>query len=142
MALVLADLGADAFLEAYFNDTWPAGGVNLTLKLYATNVTPTQASVAGDFTEATGGGYAALTLTNGSWTVTPANDPSDAVYAEQDFVFTGTLTTNSDIYGYYVVDADGVLIWAESLDSTYTPTNNGDTLSITPKFQLSSGTPA
>ncbi len=142
MALVLADLGADAILEAYFNDTWPAGGINLTLRLFVTNVTPSQASVVGDFTEATGGGYAAKTLTNGSWTVTPANDPSDAVYTQQDFVFTGVLTTNPSVYGYYITDADNVLIYAESLVATYTPATSGDTLAITPKFQLSSGTPA
>ena len=142
MALVLSDIGADAFLEAYFNDTWPAGGINLTLKLFVTDVTPTQDSVVGDFTEAVGGGYAAKTLTNGSWTVTPGNDPSDALYAAQDFVFTGPLTTNTDIYGYYVVDDDDVLVWAEKRASTYTPANNGDTLRITPAFELSSGTPS
>lgn len=141
MALILSDLGADQFLKAYFNNDWPTSK-DLTLKLFVTDVTPSQASVAGDFTEAAGGGYVAKTLTNGSWTVTPANDPSDAVYAQQSFVFTGALTTNTDIYGYYVVDDDGVLVWAETLNATYTPTTNGDTLSITPKFQLSSGTPA
>ena len=66
--LVLADAGAASLIKAYFNNTWPAGGKSLTLKLFATNVTPTDASTAGSFTEAAGGGYAAKTLTNGSWT--------------------------------------------------------------------------
>jgi hypothetical protein len=142
MALVLADIGADEFLKVYFNNDRPTGGNNLTLKLFATNVTPAQTSTAASFTEATGGGYAAKTLTNGSWTVTVGNDPSDAVYAQQVFTFTGALTTNPTIYGYYVVDADNTLVWAELLSSSFTPANNGDHLDITPKFQMSSGTPA
>ena len=46
MAIQLADTGAAAILKAYFNNVWPAGGKNLTLKLFATNVTPTSTSVA------------------------------------------------------------------------------------------------
>ena len=141
MALILADVGADEILKTYFNNSRPAGGNNLTLKLYATNVTPLDTSTAGSFTEAAGGGYAAKTLTNGSWTVTPGNDPSDAVYAEQTFTFTGALTTNPVVYGYYIVDADGTLIYAELLPAPFTPAVNGDQLKITPKFQLSKGVP-
>lgn len=141
MALTLADIGADAILKAYFNNAWAAGGKNLTLKLFATNVTPADTNNAASFVEAAGGGYAAITLTNGSWIVTPANDPSDAVYAVQTFTFTGALTTNPTIYGYFVVDADGVLIWAELLAAPFTPANNGDNVQVTPKFQLSKGTP-
>ena len=141
MALILADVGADELLKIVFNNDRAAAGNNLTLKLFVSNTTPTQTSTAGSFTEAAGGGYVAKTLTMGSWTVTPANDPSDAVYAEQVFTFTGALTTNPTIYGYFVVDADGVLLWAERLTASFTPANNGDHLDITPKFQMSSGTP-
>lgn len=142
MALVLADIGADEFLKVYFNDDRPAGGNDLTLKLFATNTTPADTDTAGTYTEANGGGYSAKTLTNGSWTVSTGNDPSDAVYAEQTFTFTGPLTTNTTIYGYFVVDADGTLVWAEKFATSFTPTNNGDQLKLTPKFQLSKGTPS
>ena len=142
MALVLVDVGADEFLKVYFNDDRPTGGNNLTLKLFATDVTPADTDVAGTYTEATGGGYAALPLTNGSWTVTVGNDPSDAVYAQQTFTFTGALTTNPTVYGYFVVDADGTLVWAERLTAAFTPANNGDNIKITPKFQMSKGTPS
>jgi hypothetical protein len=141
MAMVFTDAGIDAVFKAYFNNDFPVDK-DLTLKLFATNVTPTQTTVAGDLTEASGGGYAAKTLTNGSWTVTPANDPSDVIYAVQTWTFTGALTTNGTIYGYYVVDDDGTLLWAELLDVAYTPTANGDQLLITPKVEGSSGTPA
>src|SRR3990172_11252237 len=142
MALTLMDIGADEILKTYFNNARPAGGNNLTIKLFTNNVTPADTDTAGTYTEATGGGYAAKTITNGSWTGTVGNDPSDAAYAQQNSTFTGALTTNPTIYGYYVVDADGTLLWAEKLAASFTPANNGDELKITPKFQLSKGTPS
>lgn len=142
MALVLSDVGADELLKVYFNNDRPAGGNNLTLKLYCNNYTPLQTSVAGDFTEASGGGYAAKTLTCGNWIINTGNDPSDAVYAQQVFTFTGPLTTNTTIYGYKIEDADGTLIYAEKAAGTFTPANNGDHYDVTPKIQVSSGTPS
>jgi hypothetical protein len=141
MALVLADAGAAQILARYFNSTNPAGGTALTLKLFATNVTPADTSTASSFTEAAGGGYAAKTLTNGSWTVTAPGGIEQAAYAQQTFTFTGALTTNPAIYGYYIVDADNVLIYAEAAGSTFTPANNGDSYKVTPVMQLSKGTP-
>ena len=142
MGLILADVGADTILKAFFNNVWPSGGKNLTLKLYTNNYTPLDSSVAGDFTEASGGGYAAKTLTNGSWTVTPADDPSDAVYAEQTWTFTGALAGSATIYGYFVIDADGTIVLGEKFDYSFTPAKNGDQLRVTPKFQMSKGTPS
>jgi len=140
MPLVLTDLGADELLKVFFNNDRPAGGNDLTLRLFTNDVVPAQTGIS--YTEAAGGGYAAKPLANGSWTVNPANDPSDAVYAQQVFTFTGTLTTNPTVYGYYVTDADGTILWAERLTAPFTPANSGDHIDITPKFQASSGAPA
>ena len=140
MGLILLDVGADEILKTYFNNYHPSGGNNLTLRLFVNNVNPAQTGIS--YTEASGGGYAAKTLTNGSWVITTANDPSDAVYAQQTFTFTGALTTNLTIYGYYVTDADNTIIWAEKFTTSFTPTDNGDNVKITPKFQASSGTPS
>ncbi len=142
MSITLADVGADEILKTYFNNTRPVGGNDLTLKLFTNDITPADTDTAATYTEASGGGYAAKTLTNGSWTITVANDPSDAVYAEQVWTFTGPLTGSATIYGYFVVDADGTLIYAERLGQSFTPSQNGDQLKITPKFQLSKGTPS
>jgi hypothetical protein len=141
MPMTLADVGADQSLKAYFHNSWPASK-NLKLRLYTNNYTPVDTSVIGSFTEMSGAGYAPITLTNGSWTVTVGNDPSDAVYAEQTFTFTGA---GSQIYGYYIEDNDGssgTLVFAELFGTPFTPANNGDTLKVTPKFQLSKGTPS
>ena len=85
MAIQVADTGAASILKAYFNNVWPAGGKNLTLKLFATNVTPSDTSTAGSFTEAAGGGYAAKTLTSGSWTESNVGGIEQVAYALQTF---------------------------------------------------------
>lgn len=141
MALVLTDVGAVALLDIIFNDTRATAGDNITMKLFVNDVTPARSGVS--YTEAVGGGYVDidLTIAAASWT-TADNSPPDAIYAQQTYTFIGALDSpNTTIYGYYMVDADGTVLWAEKLTAPFTPANNGDTLKITPKFQMSSGTP-
>jgi len=141
MALVFGDEGAQRVLEAYFNDNWPVGGVNLTLKLFVNDHTPADDDDSGDYTEAAGGGYVAKTLTQGSWTVAEAAGIMTATYAQQTFTFTGPLNGNAKIYGYYIVDADDNFVCAETIAVAFQPANNGDQLLVTPKCQASKGTP-
>lgn len=138
--LVLSDVGSEMMLKAILNNVWPGGGKNLTIKLYTNNYTPLDTSVVGNFTEASGGGYASKTLTNGSWTIGSAALRQGS-YAKQVWTFTGALSGNPTVYGYYVIDADGVLVYAQKLSAFYTPIVNGATLGITPIFALSYGTP-
>lgn len=131
------DDGALEILEAYFK------GRDLTLKLFTNDITPADDDVAGDYTEAAGGGYAAKTLTAASWTGSIAAGVAQVAYAEQIFAFTGPLTGGVPVYGYYLVNAaTGKVVYAERRSSAVTPENNGDTLLITPVFKLSKGTPA
>jgi hypothetical protein len=141
MAIVLTDLGAAAIMKAYFNNAWPAGGKNLTMRLFVNNYTPLDTSTAGNFTEASGGGYVAKTLTNGSWAESNVAGIEQAAYASQTWTFTGALTTNPTVYGYYVTDSDGVAIYAEA-QASFTPANNGDQIVTPVAFQMSKGTPA
>lgn len=140
-AIVWTDLGSKAVAEAYFNNVWPAGGKNLTMKLNVNNITPADTDVVGAYTEAAGGGYAAKTLTNGSWTESNVGGIEQEAYAKQTWTFTGALTGNAIIYGAYFVDADGILIGAQKLDSAYQPLQNNDSLAVTPKIQCSKGIP-
>jgi hypothetical protein len=140
MSLVFGDTGAESMLKARFNNQWPTVK-DLTIKLFTNNIVPTDDHTAVDYTEAAGGGYALKTLTCGSWTINPANNPRDAVYAEQIWTFTGALSGSATVYGYFVVDDDGVFQWAEQISPVMAPANNGDQLKITPQFQLSKGTP-
>jgi hypothetical protein len=137
--VVLTDVGADELLKVYFNNDRPAGGNDLTLRLYVADrqLADTDTTCP---TAAAGGGYADKTLTNGSWTVTTANDPSDSVYAQQTWTFTGPLTGTYDtIYGYCILDSDSTVIVEEKFSSYYKPTQNGDLLRLTPKIKMSKG---
>ena len=111
-----------------------------TLRLY-TVISPAlgNASVVANFTEATGGGYAAKSLTAASWVTTPGS-PTSSAYPLQTYTFTGALTTNPNILGYYVTRANGDLVYAEPLAAQFTPANNGDTLDVTPIITLASVT--
>lgn len=129
MALVVCNNGESIALSYLTGKT--ASTENLVYRLFATNVTPAETDTAGSYTEAAGGGYAAKTLTGASWTVTPGA-PTSASYAQQDWTFTGPLTTNGTVYGYYVTRASTAdLVLAETFTS-FTPTNNGDKILLTP----------
>jgi len=149
--LIFADTGADSQLKAWLNNQRPAAGGDLTLKLFTNDITPEDFHTAENYTEATGGGYAPKTLIMGNWTVAIVNFGTTeapvlialATYAKQTFTFTGPLTGGAKIIGYYLVDADGILQWAERLPDSaqLTPANDGDAQMITPKFKSSKGTP-
>ncbi len=131
MALLVPNAAEEVMLQNILNKVAPQ---NMVLKLYTNNYTPVEASVEGDFTEASGFGYAALTLSGASWVITPGA-PTSAAYAQQTFTFTGAL---GDVYGYFVVQASsGKLMWAEIFSNgPYDVQNNGDEIKVTPTITL------
>ena len=132
---MLQDSGALEILESYFLEN------DLTIKLFTSNTTPTDTDTAGTYTEAAGGGYASKTLAATNCTVADVSGISTASYPQLTWTFTGALTDNASIYGYYVVDSSGTLIFSERGASAYQPANNGDEYKVTISFQLSKGTP-
>jgi hypothetical protein len=134
IALVIAHTAEEAFLDLLT-------AVGYTLRLYRVDVTTglteaqLEALTAASFTEANFAGYAAKTLTGGSWVTTQA-DPSTATYAQQTFTRTSTGTVQN-IYGYYVTrTSDGVLMWYEKFAGVLSVTANGDAIVITPTLTL------
>ena len=127
MPLVVPNNGEGDLLAYYVNKTAPE---NLVLRLFTNNVTPGETDTAATYTEATGNGYAAVTLTGASWTVTEGA-PSSAAYAQQTFTFTGAL---GNVYGYYLTRAtSGRIAHAERFsDGPYAIANNGDQIKVTP----------
>ena len=75
MPLVVPNDGEEDLLKAGLNHT---AASNPVLKLYQNNITPAETDTAATFTEATWTGYAAITLTGASWTVTPGAPSSSA----------------------------------------------------------------
>jgi hypothetical protein len=142
MAQMIVNLGAKAIMNAELNNVRPAGGTTLYLGLYTNAHTPASTDTMTQITEATGGGYARLPLTNGSWTLAFTGSIWTATYATQTFVCTGPLTTNTSAIGYFIVDADGVLRTEEAFATPFIPFNNGDSKAVVPTTQGSHGTPA
>lgn len=134
MALVVANVGELLLLEWSLKST--STPENLILKLYKNDVTPSQSSVAGDFTVADFTGYSNKTLSRGSWaSPTTVSNKASTSYAAQTFTNSGTAQT---IYGYYVVGAtSGTLIWAERFSAART-LNNGDSVTVTPSLTANS----
>ena len=133
MTLVLPNCGEVLMLDNALKTTTPEA---LKLKLYSNNYDCVEASVAGSFTECSGGGYAEKTLTRAGWGGAASGDPSSSTYGTpQAFNFTGAVT----VVGYYIVGAtSGTLYWAERLYATTGQAfANGDSLTVTPKFELS-----
>jgi hypothetical protein len=109
---------------------------NVLLKLFSNDYSPAKDDVLADYTEVTGGGYAAITLVAADWSVTTA-DQCVASQTEKTFTFTGATTAPGTIYGYYVTNAAGtVLLWAERFSSSVLPFEpaNGSEIAITPRI--------
>lgn len=89
-----------------------AGGsvVGKVLRLFSNNYTPVLNDSPSNYTQCTGSGYASISLSSGSWTVTKVGNQEQATYPQQTFTFTGALT----VYGYYVTDSGNTKVfWAE-----------------------------
>ena len=129
MSLLFPNQGEQIALEYIVNKNGDTS--NLTLRLFTNNHTPDEADTESDYTEASGFGYSAISLTGSSWTITPG-DPTTASYAQQTFTFTGAL---GNVYGYYLTrNSDGKLVYAEEFASPDNVQNNGDQIKITPQI--------
>lgn len=131
MPLLIPNNGEGDALSYFLNKATPE---NLVLRLFTNNITPSETDVSATYTEATGFGYASLTLTGASWVITEGS-PSNAAFAQQVFTFTGAL---GNVYGYFVTRAtSGRIAFAEKFtDGPYPIVNNGDQIKITPQVTL------
>lgn len=132
MTLLVPDVGEAVMLNNIVNKVAPQ---NLVLRLYTNNITPAETDTFATYTEASGSGYSALTLTGASWTIS-GTAPTNATYAEQTFTFSGAL---GNVYGYMLNQTTStILMWAERFTGApYNIQNNGDQIKITPYIELS-----
>ncbi len=114
-----------------------------TLKLYVNDVTPDRNSTDATFTEASGGGYAQKELNRASWSFsTNVNKFGEATQPLQGFSFTGPLTGNATIFGWFLVkrfstgESTGGLLAARRLIVPFSPANNGDNIGVSLILEL------
>lgn len=104
----------------------------LTLKLFSNNITLAETDTAGSFTEVTGGGYVAKSLTYANWVMVEGS-PTRATYPIQEFNFTGITGGSGIVYGYYIIDDGGIIFGREKFTQAFTP-EAGAVLRITPRY--------
>lgn len=129
MALLVPNNGEGDALEAFVNR---ASATNLILRLYSSNTTPAETDTAGTYTEFSATGYAAITLTGGSWGAPSEGAPSSIAFAQQTFTMTGA----GDAYGYYMTrTTSGRIALAERFTSApFSIPSGGGTIKITPQI--------
>lgn len=131
MTLIVSNNGETIALSLLVNKV--SVTENLVYRLFTNNITPAHTDTAGTYTEAVGGGYASKTLTGATWGMS-GGAPEVAAYPLQTWTFTGPLTTNFTIYGYYVTRVStGDLVYAEAF-SNFVPTNVGDQILLVPQI--------
>jgi hypothetical protein len=128
MALLVPNVGEVTALSYLVGKT--ATTENLVLRLYTNNATPAETDIASTYTEASGFGYASITLTGATWTIT-GGAPSPATYPQQIWTFTGAL---GNVYGYYLTRLTSLdLVYAERfVDGPYNIVNVGDQVKLSP----------
>lgn len=137
MPLVVPNAGEVRLLEMIVGKT-PLPSGELVLHLYTNQVDLTDETVEeSNFTEASASGYAAVTLTGANWTASTdlATGVSTAVY---DTNVTFTFNVGEDVYGYYITNNAGQILWAEEFPSApFALPSTGGEISIKPQVQLS-----
>ena len=129
MSLKIVDIGLSKMLDKLLT----AYGNTMQLCLFQNNITPVGSDTLATYQEATFPGYVRQAITG--WlpsTVAASVATSNATQVSFQRSATGTAQT---IFGYFVLDGSGNLLFAERDPAApITLTNQGDTYLITPKF--------
>lgn len=121
------DEGENRVANILFGAT--AVDATLYLGLYTSPTTePAETAVVADLTEPSGGAYARIALTRGSWTVTA----SAATYAQQTFAASGGAW--GSVYGYFITTTSsgtlGKLMGVEQFSDGPYSIGDGDSIRI------------
>lgn len=144
MPLAVPNTGEVRLLEIIVGKSTLAGtppaspGDELILHLYVNQVNLADETFTADsFTEASASGYSSATLTGSNWTASTdaGTGVSTAVYSSN---ITFTFSVGEDVYGYYVTNNAGQILWAEEFPSApFALPSTGGEISIKPQVQLS-----
>jgi len=136
MALVICDAGELRLLDLMLKTALDVDET-FTLHLFKNDITPDASSAVGDFTEADFTGYSSVSLLRATWT-SAVTDTGVATtqYGNSPLSWSCTGSGNT-VYGAYVLDGNGDLVWAEKFSTARTLVN-GDVLNYTVVFTLNS----
>lgn len=131
MSLVVPQVGAIVLAEQQ-RSRWNASPTRLSLHLYINDITPNAGSTLGDFVEASFIGY--LPGQINPWGL-PVTVDGRARSAASAVTFTKTAGSPASVYGYFVTDENGALLWAERDPAAPVPMMaDGQTYTVVPRF--------
>lgn len=103
--------------------------------LYSNNHTPAPADTLANYTEVTTAGYGLVSLPASGWTFSAVGGVCTCTQPPVSFI----MTAASTIFGYYVDDGLGNLLFAELIPGgPITLPGGGGTVTYTPKFTITS----
>lgn len=105
-----------------------------TLRLFVNNIVPAVGQLAADYLQPAGSWYSPILLN--AWGVPFVNPANQAEIDEivRTWTASGTVVSES-VYGYYVVNPGGILVWSELAPSGPIPMNTpGNVVSLTPRL--------
>lgn len=107
---------------------------DLVLKLFTNDIVPRDDDDHLSYAEATGFGYAPITLDGKKWKG-EKGPPVSVQYAQQTFQFTGPI---GKLYGYYLVQQKSKkLMWAERFaDGPYHVVYAGSKIEVTARLEM------
>ena len=139
MAVKVMDEGGSLFMDILFGTATKI--TKFTIQLFTDTTALGDADINTTHTVPDDtGGYVDKTFSNNATIELNAGIP-EAVWGPITWTFTGTIQGGASITGYQVLSGT-TMLWAETLSVPFTPANNGDQFTLTPKFQMGNGTPA
>ncbi len=131
MALLVPNSSEEIMINYILNRDLPEG---LVIHLYSNNIIPQETDTITNYVQVSGGGYAAIGLIAGSWTILPGT-PTSAEHVEVVWTFNGAV---GNVYGYYVTRVTGLeLMWAERFSNgPFNIQTSGDEIRVTPRLTL------
>jgi hypothetical protein len=120
----------DLIIKPYFN-------TNSVLRLYVNSLTPLDATVVGDFTEASFPGYLAQNIMDWGVSVTTPEGRAQIEAGVKTFT-RGVGGSPQTVYGYYVTGVGGSLLFAEKVDPPVTLSTSGQQYTVLPRFTVRS----
>lgn len=137
MGAIITDAGERTIADKFTNKN--AGSVsnaNMNLKLFKNDYTPRPQDQQGAYVEADFTGYAPKTGLSNAWNAAVTVN-GQAYVALAPAVFTKSGATGNLIYGWYLVDSLGVVIFAERFVNAPIDMNiNGAQITVTVQFKL------
>lgn len=125
MAVVASEDGLIAFLDFIL------AGDTFTMFLFQNNYTPLETSVAADFADATFSGYSGGQDIVGWDPASIIGGKAQSAATPLQWTHNGGGTANT-IYGYYVLNTAGDLVWAERAATSFVMTAAGQTYEVFP----------